>query len=270
MTRQMVDSAFPLGGPPPGGWPECILIYAGGDTPHPWTKADLDKMPSRYRWPCWVRSDPQDVNAGTEGALFVAWLRGFGVPAGTAVILDLETAVNTKYVEIFNLTLRAAGYKVTKYGSQSTIWQNPQTDGGTFVALPGSNVLTTEGDTVARQYGFEGGYDRSILMDQAQLPLWDTQPAPPPPHDAAQPTHVTASARWTNATISWVNGAGVQSIEVYLADASGKTIRKAPLGPMSVAYKFGHLDKGTTYKLGVLAKPEAKGVQAHYVEVRTK
>jgi len=178
----MVDSAFPLGGPPPGGWPPVVLIYAGGDTPHPWSTAEIRAMPARYRWPCWVRSNPGQVSAVLDAAQFTAWLKIHGVPRGTSVILDLETAVNTGYVNAFNTALRAAGYKVAKYGSESAIWRNPRTDGGTYVAQPGSDVLTTQGDTVARQYGFAGGYDRSILLDQAGLPLWDTRaPAPPKP-----------------------------------------------------------------------------------------
>jgi hypothetical protein len=176
MTRQMSDSAYPMKAPPPGGWRDIILIYAGGDTPHPWAPAEIAAMPSRYRWPCWVRSNPAQVNASTDAAQFLSWLRAHQVPTGTCVILDLETAVDTAYVNTFNLALRAAGWKVTKYGSQNYIWDNPKTDGGTFVALPGGNVLTTEGDTVARQYGFEGGYDLSITEDQDKLPLWDIHP----------------------------------------------------------------------------------------------
>lgn len=176
MTRQMSDSAYPMTAPPPGGWRDIILIYAGGDTVHPWSPAEIAAMPSRYRWPCFVRSNPSQVSAVQDAGWFTAWLKAHDVPKGTCVILDLETAVDTGYVNAFNLALRGAGYKVTKYGSQDFIWQNPKTDGGTFVALPGGNILTTEGDTVARQYGFEGGYDLSITLDQDKLPLWDAHP----------------------------------------------------------------------------------------------
>ncbi len=60
------------------------------------------------------------------------------------MVLDLEMAVDAHYVNGFNLALRDAGYKTTKYGSRSTIWKNPRTDGGTFVAWPGHpNTLDT-------------------------------------------------------------------------------------------------------------------------------
>jgi hypothetical protein len=178
-TRQMIDSAYPLKTQPQ---PLCdiVLIYAGGDTPHPWTKTEISAQPNRYRWPCWVRSNPGQVNAAFDAGQFTEWLRTHDVPQHTAVILDLETAVDARYVNIFNLALRAAGYKTTKYGSRSTIWKNPKTDGGTFVAWPGHpNTMDTTGDTVAVQYLFQGRYDKSIVLGQDALPLWDTKPPGP-------------------------------------------------------------------------------------------
>jgi hypothetical protein len=172
-TRSMVDSAYPLKKPPAT---DIVLIYAGGDTVHPWTTAEILAMPARYRWPCWVRSNPQAADGGTEAALFAAWLHGHHVPQNTCVVLDLETAVNAVYVNAFNLHMRAAGWRVTKYGSQDYIWKNPKTDGGTFVALEGPAVLTTEGDTVARQYAFDGTFDLSVAKPQHELTLWDARP----------------------------------------------------------------------------------------------
>lgn len=185
--RSMVDSAFPLH-TAPKPVPDCVLIYAGGDTVHPWTTSEIMAMPERYRWPCWVRSNPSQVNALTDARQFVVWLQGHRVPRGTCVILDLETAVNTAYVNTFNLTLRQFGYRVTKYGSQSTIWSNPKTDGGTYLALPGPAELTNEGDEVARQYGFLGDRDLSVLKPQSELPLWDARPT----HVRRLVEHVTA------------------------------------------------------------------------------
>ena len=180
-TRQMIDSAYPMKAQPTP-LADIVLIYAGGDTVHPWSTAEILAMPNRYRWPCWVRSNPQQASVVTDIADFVAWLHGHKVPKGTAVILDLEMAIDAGYVSAFNLGLRAAGYKVTKYGSQDFIWANPQTDGGTFVALPGHpDALSAEGDTVATQYAFDGMFDRSVVKDQAALPLWDTKPPHPKP-----------------------------------------------------------------------------------------
>lgn len=234
-TREMIDSAYPMKAAPPGGWPDVILIYAGGDTPHPWTTAEILAMPARYRWPCFVRSNPAQVNVVSDVSAFVSWLHAHAVPKGTCVILDLETAVDTAYVTAFNLALRAAGYKVTKYGSQDFIWQNPPTDGGTFVALPGPDVLTTEGDTVARQYGFEGGYDRSVLKDQAALPLWDTKPDPAGPRPFPSGRH-TADGTGSLAALAKRQGCDVAGI--WWATAAGKTAEGAPpaFGDLQRAY----------------------------------
>jgi hypothetical protein len=192
MTRQMVDSAFPLK-TQPQPLADIVLVYSGGDTPHPWSKAEIAAQPNRYRFPCWVRSNPQSVNVVNEVAAFVAWLHDHNVPKGTCVILDLETAVNAVYVSAFNKGLAAAGYKTVKYGSRSTIWKNPQTDGGTFVAWPDHpNEMDTTGDTVAVQYLFHGDYDMSIVLGQAAVPLWDTHPPEPPA--PVTPGHVAYKA----------------------------------------------------------------------------
>src|ERR1039458_2689773 len=129
----MKDSAYPSTG---GPVTDIILIYIGGDTPHPWSNADIDSQPERYRLPTWVRSDPTGYNGTTEAGIVAAWLRAHGVPSRKSVVLDLEISADVGYVNAFNLAMRAAGYKTMKYGSMGTIWNNPQTDGGTFVADP--------------------------------------------------------------------------------------------------------------------------------------
>ena len=70
MTRQMIDSAYPMK-TQPQPLADIVLIYAGGDTPHPWTTAEILAMPNRYRWPCWVRSNPRAVNAAADAAQFI-------------------------------------------------------------------------------------------------------------------------------------------------------------------------------------------------------
>jgi hypothetical protein len=169
---KMEDSAYPVTRDQSGV--DVILIYSGGDTIHPWTHTEILDMPARWRLPTWVRSNPQSVNAMVDAASFLAWLHGFGTPIGSTVCLDLETAVNTLYVTTFNNVLHDGGYPVMKYGSQSTIWQNPRTHGGTFLALPGPAELTGEGDEVARQYAFDGDYDLSVI--ESSVKLWDVHP----------------------------------------------------------------------------------------------
>jgi hypothetical protein len=274
--RHMVDSAFPLPKDPmmtPDGFPiTVLLVYAGGDTPHPWTKAEILNNPYQYVVPTWVRSDPGQVNPELDAALFAAWLKAMEVPVGSHVILDLETAVDHTYVVTFNLAMRALGYKLIKYGSQGFIWENPPTDGGTFTAEPGSDALLTEGDEVMRQYAFLGGDDLSILKGQADLQLWDIKTPPKPPAPANQPVDVAGTARYTNVSITWQAGKTPPSIGymVYLEDSSGNVLVKRALGPNARAYNFGHLQKNTEYRLGVLAKPESSGEHPQFITVKTK
>jgi hypothetical protein len=177
------------------------------------------------------------VNASLDAAQFISWLYAHQVPKGTCVILDLEIAVDAPYVNVFNTELRAAGYKVTKYGSQNYIWENPKTDGGTYVALPGPNVLSTEGDTVARQYAFDGGYDLSIVEDQAVLPLWDARPpvpvGPPYAHYTDGVTKLADIAASRNMTVtSFLAEQGRQ----YAAQTAALAALAAVVPPKGIAW----------------------------------
>lgn len=167
----MIDFSIPVS--PPPVVTDIVLIYSGGDTPHVFTGAEIEAQPASCRLPCWVRSNPVNaVQAGSDAALFVAWLNEFKVPRGVSVVLDLETAVNAEYVDAFNLALRTAGYKVIKYGSLDYIFRNPKTDGGTFVADPtGIDHMVNEGDCVATQWKFAGSYDLSTVL--GTVPLWE-------------------------------------------------------------------------------------------------
>lgn len=223
--RTMVDSAYPLHNPP-SPVPDIVLIYAGGDTVHPWTPAEIAAMPERFRWPCWVRSNPQEHDPAVDAAQFAHWLAAHAVPKGTSVILDLETAVSAVFVNAFNLAMRAAGYLVAKYGSQSTIWDNPKTSGGTYLALPGPAELTGEGDEIARQYAFDGDHDLSVVDAQDVVPLWDMRPPRKPYLHHADGTRSldriakdrgTTEAHLVTVSRAGLHGNDLDRFEAYLA-----------------------------------------------------
>jgi hypothetical protein len=176
----MVDEAFP----PQEHDADICLVYSGGDTPHAWSKTETDAQSATYRLPTWVRSNPTQVNVAGDIGGFLNWLKAVGAPKGSTVCLDLETAVDTAYVNAFNIGLTDAGYPVMKYGSRGFIFGNPKTSGGTFVADPtGQPHMVTEGDTVATQYLFSGNFDLSLVLKTVKL--WNikgsTPPPPPPP-----------------------------------------------------------------------------------------
>lgn len=183
MTKTMVDSAYPQNFPVT----DVVLIYAGGDTPHPWTDTEIAAQKARWRLPCWVRSNPQQVNVQGDIDGFVAWLQAHGVPKGSATLLDLETAVDAAYVNAFGAGLHAAGYLVLPYGSLSTIFGNPALD-GVFTAhytgaqhfCPGTIGTQWIDDTMLGK-----PWDLSVVADS--VPLWDTQPPPVVPPAAGSP-----------------------------------------------------------------------------------
>lgn len=176
----MVDSAYPLSDPPKT---DIVLVYIGGDTPHVWTSAESKAQPARYRLPTFVRSNPTAANVVTDANAALAWLRGNFVPAGSAVCLDLETAVDVSYVNSFGALLHDAGYKVLPYGSSGSLFKNPAID-GYFVAEPHATAIDPR--SVATQFEYEGSYDLSWVLPTVDL--WDTQPPAPKPNPTPTPT----------------------------------------------------------------------------------
>lgn len=177
------DAAFPN----PNGIPgtQVVCIYAGGDTPHVWTDAEINEQPEQYRLPIFVRSNPTQCDPHVDASAFMAWLLAHNVPSGAVVSLDLETAVDPAYVQTFETLLYNDGHPVLPYGSRSSLFQNPQ-GGGYFVADPGATGLYVEPGklVVATQYAYDGSYDLSFFADS--LVLWQ-HPNPPTPAPAPVP-----------------------------------------------------------------------------------
>lgn len=209
MTKRMYDAAYPPANPP--HW-DAAAGYIGGDTPHVWSAAEWRAQPVRYWLPIYVRSNPTSalartmrrlrvhpvttrvavpvakafarlrsrtyaVAAASDAAIAIAWLRAHNAPKGSVVVLDLETAVNGPYVRTFDADLVAAGYKVMAYGSLSTIFSNPRTSGGYWVAHYTYRPHMEPG-AVATQWADGPDYDSNLVADS--VPLWDTHGGPTP------------------------------------------------------------------------------------------
>ena len=178
MLRTCRDAAYP-----PPGWPltEVTLVYAGGDTPNPWTGPGVPPYVggSRFVVPAWVRSNPAQVAWDADAHAFLAWLTARTVPAGALVMLDLETAIAPAYVNGFGASLHSAGYKVAPYGSTSSLFQNPQLDGYWPASYTGQPHLYNHAGVIATQWGSYGSYDLSSIADG--IVLWDlASPSQPP------------------------------------------------------------------------------------------
>jgi hypothetical protein len=155
---------------PPAAPLEGISVYAGyigGNTPHVWTRKEWDVFDGCKKLPIFVRSSPCGANQGITDA-FAALRRLFelGVPKGTAVVLDLEAAVDVPYVNSFQSVISSwAGYLLWVYGSSSTLFQNPACD-GYWVADPTNQPHSYEHPQVwATQYA------ENVSIDAAQVDL---------------------------------------------------------------------------------------------------
>jgi len=201
----MIDSAFPANTVTLHG-ATITLAYIGGDTVHVWTGTEIKDAAARTPliWPCWVRSNPSQVSASADANACVSTLKALGVPKGVSCILDLETAVATGYVNTFNAILTAAGYTTTKYGSQGSIWNNPKTSGGTFIAAPGIAFPITMGDAVATQFDFAGSFDLSWVKDG--VPLWEAGDMAITDADAAKIAAAVGAQVVDSSTNATING----------------------------------------------------------------
>lgn len=114
--------------------------------------------------------------------------------------------------------------------------------------------------------------DQSLLagdfFDKPPVPL------PMPAGKAAQPTHVSASARWTNATVHWYGARNVDNgYWLDLIDAkTGVHLEHVTLcsNANSGSYTFRHLKPLHKYRLGVYARPGVTGSHSQWAEVTTR
>ena len=213
--KTLYDASTPPAVPPVT---DGVLIYAGGDTPHVWTVAEIARQTARYRLPTWVRSNPQQANPATDAADFIIWLDQHGAPHGTATLLDLETAIDPAFVNTFGSILNGSGYWVLGYGSSSTLDHNPVLN-GYFVALPEIAAVIPPG-YVAVQWKFAGSYDLDLILDS--IPLWDTQPPSPPippPVPVIQGDYVTY-----NTEVEIVHGVGWVNSPEFVGKLTGALV----------------------------------------------
>lgn len=193
MARRMYDASSP----PPDPHLDVCGFYIGGDTPHVWTDGEIDGQSARWRLPIYVCDNPARRNPTADAGQAVAWMRAHGVPAGCALALDFETAVDAAYVTAFDKVVRSAGWTLLLYGSLSSVTQNPRPSAGYWTASwtgsphldPGAAATQYISDT---QLGRP--YDLSEVSDG--LALWDTQaPVPPSPSEDDMPAFQTGEVK---------------------------------------------------------------------------
>jgi hypothetical protein len=233
---QIGDSAYPLAA---GSYPGSVQgwgFYIGGDTPHVWSDAEVAALPYRYRLPIYTCSDPAGRSGSADAAGPVAWLRAHHAPAGSAVGLDFEAAVDGAYVQSFDAAIKAAGYATVLYGQQSTVLSNPAPSGGYWVG-DWDGVDDDPGWT-GKQYEDTGAYDLSDFSPAA--PLWDTQAATAatPKEDQMDPLF-SVQADPANPSINqgiWWTGAGTYTHVPDTTDVA--TLIAAGAVQLNVSFAF--------------------------------
>lgn len=175
MDLTFYDAAYPPASPPVT---DGVCIYIGGDTPHVWTTAEIAAQKARYRLPIFVRSNPPGPGAAADVQAAVAQLHAIGAPRGCLVCWDMETAADPAYIRAVYDALKAAGWILIVYGSQSTVFacDNPN---GLYFGADWTGTPHIAGGNVMTQYVSHDTYDLSIA--RTGLPYWDTTPVPPPP-----------------------------------------------------------------------------------------
>src|SRR5215813_11774933 len=125
---KMADEAFATGQMPPGY--QAIAGYLSSPAAfHPWTRDNWAKFGKVKKLPIFVASKAVPGITGTGNSDAFACLEQvykLGVPKGSAVALDMETAVDPGYVTAFSDALNWAGYATWVYGSASSVFGNPQ------------------------------------------------------------------------------------------------------------------------------------------------
>lgn len=154
-------------------------VYVGGDTPHVWTAEERASRRSPFMLPNFAASNREDTAAAAhmDAGTIHAILTFLGVPHGVTYALDIETRVYGEYLRTLNGELDE--WLLMKYGSVSTILQNPRTSGGTWGAHWTDNIETAiqgieSGEFHALQWAnatqLGRPYDLSVIS--SDVPLW--------------------------------------------------------------------------------------------------
>lgn len=224
MTVTEYDAAYP--NPAVDPKTQAVGIYMGGDTPHPWTEADIEEQTATYGVPIWVRSNPPGPGARPDAFDAIAWLKAHKVPAGCLVMLDLETAINGPYVGAFGGYLQDAGYKVCSYGSTGYLFANPPLD-GYFPSVPGSMGLYDHADVIGTQTSIGPYFDMDVIASNVKL--WELHPAKnptPTPTPTPAPTPTEEDEMIVGTTVETDDsGAGKSTIDCPAGyEAGGVTV----------------------------------------------
>jgi hypothetical protein len=162
---------------------QAVAFYAGGNTPHVWTKQQVDSQIASLRIALWTYGGAGA--AGKSGGLLDAVacrdaLLAYGYPRNSKVVIDMEDHVDAEYIDGFEYLMSVFGYGTGVYAQADTIEHNPLPQGGRWVAdWTGVPHFTNIPGEFACQWQKAGGtgnqdkpWDVSAVKDISGF--WDT------------------------------------------------------------------------------------------------
>lgn len=160
---RMLDAAFPSNIPP--SWQGVVGGYlAARRALNAWLPSEWATFTERKKLPIWVNSGGGD----TDGDACLAALQALQVPTGAWVAVDMETRVDSYYIDHFGAILANAGYDVWVYGSASTVFRNPPLRGYWVADYAGIGPFMYMHSLVrATQYEADATTDASTIKDYA-------------------------------------------------------------------------------------------------------
>jgi hypothetical protein len=161
------DAAFATNIPP--GFEIAFGYYGGPSAYHVWTAEDWQRFPG-LKVPIWVAG----ADGSAEGQQAVQALRTLRVPERSVTVVDMETAVNSAYLDRFGAELNAAGFGVWVYGSADTVFENPRLDGYWVADYTGQPFMHPRLGVRATQYAanLPPGYDVSLVKAWTGKFMW--------------------------------------------------------------------------------------------------
>lgn len=148
-----------------------ICGYLGGPNAfHAWSAGDWRQFPKNPKLPIWVGG-----GAGiSEAAQALTMLHIIGAQPAKVMMLDMETRVDTAYVEAFGGFMQWAGYRVWVYGSKDTVFSNPQLNGYAVADPTGEAHMFNHPGVRLTQYSFGDKFDADNIRQWvvAQDDFW--------------------------------------------------------------------------------------------------
>lgn len=174
-----VDSATP-GHPLPRNT-RILCVYIGAkdlpgqpDARHVWTIDEINQYmdpasklyggPDLRVLPIFVHDYPGDPATLANNCCDAAVDLGWSNRLGRLLVVDFETLIDPPYVGGVSAQITDRGFRMTKYGSQGTINQNPPVPGGTWMATDsGTRPAVLPADRVGEQWLFDEPWDFSVF-----------------------------------------------------------------------------------------------------------